>query len=510
MKDKEIIKSYFENYYPNNNKYIYNEDWGIGAIIFLFLVFLMTKAFSSEETPEIISKKIDDDPQIPEKIIKNLENVKRILIQHNPGQDLKEVLDLLDYIDDNLNELKKNPDNSKNLISSINDQLVKFLQYILQLYSKQDPNKKNILFIELNKILTLFGLSDIFRTLLKTANDNNQITKDNSTEKVKVTSFKDLGLEEELEEQEEPSDEEDEDEDEEITLDDSNKESDDEDFFTNKTLDDIKKEIISKKQSIVSNKKIDKNIIKIFIYIIDNFKKYNEDDIKYLYIILKDDEELESFQNSDIFNKTNDFIAQEDYERLNKSDYEKILNKLKENDFFINEYKEFFWIKIDIEKYKIKQIKPLKKNDPSDNFYFMSFKPSNDFEIKIKDKDKQKYRLYTVAQAFSFIMNESNNQDTDFLNAYVICEGEWEYDDDNDNIKITRVKKISSDFSEIKPEAINNYKTFIGKVVGSKIRLTNSADSIGKNDIFYYCIKSNNDYFMSPVNHDNQFDFYHP
>lgn len=505
MKDKEIIKSYFENYYPNNNKYIYNEDWGIGAIIFLFLVFLMTKTFSSEKTPEIISKKIDDDPYIPEKIIKNLENIKRILIQHNPGQDLKEVLDLLDYIDDNLNELKRNPDNSKNLISSINDQLVKFLQYILKLYSKQDPNKKNILFIELNKILTLFGLSDIFRTLLKTANDNNQITKDNSTEKVRVTSFDDLDLGSEEETEESSESEDDEEDDDEITLNDTLKDFDVDDVFKDMTLDQIKKEIINKKQSINSNKKINKDIIKIFNYIISNFNKYNENDIKYLYMILKEEEELDSFENSDIFTKTTDFIEQEEYEKINKSDYEKLLNKLKEDDFFVHEYKQFFWIKIDVNKYKIKKIKPLKKDDLSDDFYYMSFTTSNEFEIKIKEKDKDKYRLYSVGQIFSFIMNENNNSDKEFLDALVIFQGQWEYDDDENNVKIKKIKKHpSNDLSEQDvEESITSSKTFIGKMVGSNIRkLKYNPSSIGKNDQYYYCIKNGNDFFIREIDHD--------
>lgn len=503
MKEKDIIKSYFENYYPNNDKYVYHEDWGIAAVIFLFLIFLMTKTLSSEKTPEIVSNKIENDPYIPERIIKNLENIKKILTEHNPGKNLKETLELIDDIDDNLNLLKKR-DDIKNIVSIINDQLIKFLQQVLQLYSVHESNKKNILFNELNKILHLFGLSDIFKALLKNANSNNEIRKDNSTEKVVLTA-KDLDdvIEISPEVSGEEDDEEDEDE-EEITLD--NKPStnnDDDDLFMDKNLDDIKKEIKSK-QNIINSMPDD--VKKIYKYIINDFSKYDEDQIKYLHVILYDDIESfdENFRQTEIFEKARDFLEEEDASK-DKKPYDKLLDLLTKNNIFIRKYQGSFWIKIDVEKYKIKKIKPLKSSDNSDAFYYMMFfSNSEEFEIKIKQKFKDKYRLYSSLNNFTFILNEDVNDD-EFLDSEIICKGEWGYDDDSHNVEIKIIDYYSDVFKEKKAsEIIKTSKTFIGKLSGNKIKQLVSPQNSEPTpqEKFYYCIKNDGNYFILEINHN--------
>ena len=97
MKEKDLIKLYFENYYPNNKKYVYKEDFGIGSIIFLFLLLLMITTFSKSNSNQI-SKKINNDPEIPKEIIKNLEIIKNILIKDNPNKNLDDIMNLLDNL----------------------------------------------------------------------------------------------------------------------------------------------------------------------------------------------------------------------------------------------------------------------------------------------------------------------------------------------------------------------------------------------------------------------------
>jgi hypothetical protein len=261
MKEKDLIKSYFENYYPNNKKYVYKEDFGIGSVIFLFLLFLMIKAFSRSNSNEI-SKKIDNNPSIPVKIIKNLENIKDILIKDNPNKDLKEILILIEKLDDNLNLLSSTSNRNK-VIQDITDQIIRFLELVTEMYSNQTPDKKDRLFNELNKILSIFGLSEMFKKLLEVANNKGQIKADNNGEVVNLSpdDLKNLVLEDD-EDDIQQDDEDDEDEVlnfDEIGLEEEEEEEEQEEddetlrikkILENKDIDEIKKFITDKKDFI--------------------------------------------------------------------------------------------------------------------------------------------------------------------------------------------------------------------------------------------------------------------
>jgi len=514
MKDQDLIKSYFNDYYPDNKRYVYNESVGVTAVIFLFLLYLMTKAFSSKNVP-VITKRIENDPQIPDTIIKNLENIKKIIIDHNPGKDLKYVFNLLDQIDDNLNLLKKES-NMQKTVGLINDQLIKFLEYITELYAEQSDERKTSLFNELNKVLHIFGLSDIFEKLLKAANDNKQIKNDNKQTVVLNQSDIDglLSPEErdDVEKLKKPSDqddEEEEEEEEENLLDDEDDSDlldeedneEDKEILKNITIEQIKLLIIEKRNFIkTSTYKVD--IVEPFEYIIDNIKDFDDDDLKQLYLSLyKAKDNLDYFQEKfvslDIYDVASESIKDQKNKEKNLSEYERLLQYFKKKQYFLKEYsaRRFFLIKIDLNDYKFGTITPMLPNDNSDFYYLLFLEEDQEFEINIDGKYKENYKLYTQDLQLKIFKEEID------INAlFKTYSGYWKYSDDLRTIKFSGSPSKGFPLTKIKDVSKIN-KTFIGKEL-SNITNEISSDSISsikpmKEHGYYYFIKTEDDFYFA-------------
>lgn len=500
MKDKDLIKSYFENYYPDNKKYVYNEDAGITALIFIFLLFLMIKAFSNKNVP-VITRQIENNPKIPDQIIKNLENIKKIIIEHNPGKDLKFILTLLDEIDDNL-ILLKNKSNIEKTVEIINNQLIKFLQYVTELYEIQNSDKKNILFYELNKVLQFFGLSDIFEKLLKVANDKKEIkTDDNKTIVLSQKDIDGLLTDEEREDIKKiKSDEEEEEEEEEDLLDSEYEEDDDfEDSYDpeeeenkkilhEKDQSNIKLYIISKKH-FVDTSSHKEEIVSVFNYIIDNINQFNLSDLKKLYLLLYKSENIrdfeENFHRTDIFDIAKDKLDELNSKYKNMSDYERLLNLLKNKKYFIEEYpnKKFFLIKIDSDDYKFGKIIPLSSSDKSDFYCLIFYEENQKFEINIKKEDEEKYKIYDPELKL-LIENR-----IDILSLSKVCEGNWNFTEGFKSIKFD-ISEYTRGYSLTKYNDITrNNQTFIAKGL-ENLAQEQRIDTITIRDSkYYYCIK---------------------
>ena len=345
MKEKDLIKSYFENYYPNNKKYVYNEEFGlVVGLITIFLITLMIKAFSRSNATQV-SQRIEQNPEIPKKIIKNLDNLKDILIKDNPNKDLKQILILIEETDQNLNLLSSTLNRDK-IVQQITDQLIKFLELVTELYSNQTPDKKNRLFAELNKILNVFGLSELFKKLLEQANKKGEIKKDNSNETVTLTTADLENLEIEDEDEESPTLD---DEPETMSLDDIDVEEDEEEELDeedienkkkleNKTIDEIKEFIVSKKSFV--NKSGYALIKEPYEYIINNFNQYSNEEIKELYLLLINNEDdlnefSDKFDSTDIYGKTADKIEQMKDLEATLTDYDKLFNYLKSKKIYL-------------------------------------------------------------------------------------------------------------------------------------------------------------------------------
>ena len=492
MKEKDLIKSYFENYYPNNKKYVYNEEFGIGSVIFLFLLYLMIKAFSRSNASQIVDR-IEQNPEIPKKIIKNLENIKDLLIKDNPNQDLKQILLLIEEIDQNLTLLSSSTNKDK-IVQQITDQLIKFLELTLELYSNQTPDKKNRLFNELNNVLNIFGLSELFKRLLEQANKKGEIKKDNSNETVTLTAddLKNLEIEDEEEENETIDDEP-----ETISLDDIEIEEDEEDQedeqdlenkrkLENKSIDEIKKFIIDKKSFVDKSGYI--AIKEPYQYIINNFDQYSNEEIKELYLVLLNNEDdleefSDQFDSSDIYQKTADKIEQIKDLEATLTDYDKLLNYLKSKKIYLEEYKHNrqFLIKIDSEQYKFGKIIPLKNNSNDKCYYLIFHEENNKFDIHIDPNDIDNYRLYDT---FFRLLFENVN----ILNLKKICEGNWKFPPEDQKINFS-VTKYYPGFEKTDIEStILNSKTFIAKQFRTSIKEQKTTNPL-EETLYYYCIK---------------------
>jgi hypothetical protein len=494
MKEKDLIKLYFENYYPNNKKYVYKEDFGIGSVIFLFILFLMIKTFSKSNSNEI-SKKIDNNPSIPVKIIKNLENIKDILIKDNPNKDLKEILILIEKLDDNLNLLSSTSNRNK-VIQDITDQIIRFLELVTEMYFNQTPDKKDRLFNELNKILSIFGLSEMFKKLLEVANNKGEIKADTG-EVVSLSQddLKNLVLEDdEIEEEQNEDDEDDVINFDEIGLEDEEDEEEQEEddetvrikkILENKDIDEIKKFITDKKDFINTSSYVD--IKESFEYIINNFKEYSNEELKQLYIILYDNDKIndfsEAFGDSDIYQKTADKIEQIKDLQATLTDYDKLLNYLKTKNIYIEEYKHNrqFIIKINLEQYKFGKIIPLKSSDLSKSYFLMFHEENNKFDIYTDPQDIDNYRLYDTFFRFLF-------ENINILNLKKACEGNWKFTSEDQKINFS-VTKYYPGFEKTNIESvIINSKTFISKQFRTAIKEQKPTNPLEDN-LYYYCIK---------------------
>jgi len=510
MKEKDLIKLYFENYYPNNKKYVYKEDFGIGSIIFLFLLLLMITTFSKSNSNQI-SKKINNDPEIPKEIIKNLEIIKNILIKDNPNKNLDDIMNLLDNLNDNLN-LLSTTSNKTSLVESITDQIIKFLKLITEIYSTQTPDKKDKLFTELNKILNVFGLSDLFLKLLKASNEKGEITADNTGEVVQLSSDQLEDFASSIEEDDQEEDEEDEEEDEDLSLSsyipqEDERDEEEQDILKNKNIDEIKREIISKKLFIDTSKK---SYIKThFNYIITNFNKYDDELVKDLYLFLyNSSDDIETFEDmftgTPIFNLTLEFIEEEEIQKSTLSEYDKFLLFLKQQDIYIEEInlenRKEFLVKIDINKYKQGKLIPLKNNNHNVKCYYIVFYEKGTFTIYIDPKDISEYKLYD--SFFQFIINENIS----VSNFEILFTGKWRYNDFEKKISINIIKNETSKYDEINTDEINN-KTYILKeyIQSNKLKEVKNPNNIDpkSEEIYWYCIKyDDNTYYLKKIEGD--------
>ena len=494
MKEKDLIKSYFENYYPNNKKYVYNEEFGlVVGLIAIFLITLMIKAFSRSNATQV-SQRIEQNPEIPKKIIKNLDNLKDLLIKDNPNKDLKQILILIEETDQNLNLLSSTLNRDK-IVQQITDQLIKFLELVTELYSNQTPDKKNRLFAELNKILNVFGLSELFKKLLEQANKKGEIKKDNSNETVTLTAadLENLEIEDEEEEESPTLD----DEPETMSLDDIDVEEDEEEELDeedienkkkleNKTIDEIKEFIVSKKSFV--NKSGYALIKEPYEYIINNFNQYSNEEIKELYLLLINNEDdlnefSDKFDSTDIYGKTADKIEQMKDLEATLTDYDKLFNYLKSKKVYLEEYKHNrqFLIKINSDQYKFGKIIPLKKESTEKCYYLVFHEENNKFDIHIDPKDQENYRLYDTF--FKFLFEEVN-----ILNLKKICEGNWRFPPEEQKISFS-VTKYYPGFEKTDIEStILNSKTFIAKQFRTSIKEQKTTNPLD-DTLYYYCIK---------------------
>jgi hypothetical protein len=511
MKEKDFIKLYFEELYPDKKRYVYKEDFSLlGGLFFLFLVFLAIRAFSRTESSEI-TKKIENNPKITEKVIKNLEQIKKIIIDDNPNKNLKITLNLIDQIDDNLSLLSKTS-NKEKLVEDIINQLIKLLEDVTELYSNQTPEKKNKLFDELNDVLKNFGLSGRFLELLKEANKKGEIKKDNTNETVILTpdDLKNFEVEEENEEDEyQISGEEDEEDEEELTLpdeEDEEEEQDEEDpRLKNKTLDQIRTEIVSYKTFVNSSKKT--YIKESFNYIADHVNEYDEMILKKLLISLYDSnkiiDDFEDLYDHEIMTGALDQIEAEKEQRALLSDYDKMLLYLKDKNTYIEEYtginRKEFLVKINIEKYKNGIITPYKKDESFTDCYYLLFKEKNStLDIYIDKKDIDNYILYN--DFFNFILNEDV---TNLSNFDIIFSGKWNFDDLNKKIDLKIKPNENKKFDPINYEDIIKInKTYVLKQFETILKEIKNTKNITlkEEDVYWYCIKyDDKNYYIKQI-----------
>lgn len=529
IKEDNLIKLYFENYYPDKKKYIYHEDWGVASVIFLFLLFLMIKTFSKKNVP-VIADKIEKDPMIPERVIRNLENIKKIIIKDNPGKDLKIILSLINDIDNNLN-LLSDDQNKEKIIEQITNQIIKFLELITDLYANQNEKKKDILFAELNSILSLFGLSEIFKKLIEDANNKRKIIKDNSNEIVKlskddldqiVTPDEVVKLSpEDLNEIIIP-DQEDEkessifnikdDEDESLTLDDFVSDDEEEEqiveedpealriknLLGDKNIEEIKRFIVDKKAFIDQSRYLD--IKEAYEYIINNFNLYTSDEIKEVYVFLIDSNNIlrefeELFGGSILYEKVADQIEYLKDLEATFTDYDKLLIYLKSKKIYIEEYKQnkLFIIKINSEEYRFGKLIPLKNNDISTKFYYLVFhEENNKFDIYINPNDVASYRLYDASFKFLF-------ENTNLLELKKICEGDWTFNVQDKKFTFIITKPYPGFEKTNIEDVVINSKTYIGKDFRASIKEFKGNPSDGV--LYYYCIKiDDSEIFVKEIN----------
>ena len=173
MNENEIINEYFNNYFLNKKKKIYNEDlittFAVGAFLY-FLFYILMRTFSvNKYEQESITTKLEDSPKRVEEIIKFLDEIKKIIKNDITNKKLDKVFSLIDSLDGSLLSLKRTRDHEKNAqtVSYIINNIKSLLEEILDLYSEQDKNKKENIFNKIKNILNQFGLSQKFELILK-------------------------------------------------------------------------------------------------------------------------------------------------------------------------------------------------------------------------------------------------------------------------------------------------------------------------------------------------------
>ena len=134
MNDKQIIDQYFNNYFSNKKKKIYNEDlltgFAIGAFLyFLFYILLRTFTINKYEK-EAITTKLEDNPKQVQQIIKFLDEIKRIIKNDITNKKLDKAFNIIDSLDNSLLSFKKNNDSQKSqqIVTSIIDNIKLLLE----------------------------------------------------------------------------------------------------------------------------------------------------------------------------------------------------------------------------------------------------------------------------------------------------------------------------------------------------------------------------------------------
>ena len=536
MKEKDFIKYYFENHYYQKNKYVYNEEWYIWGSIFLFLLYLIISSFSSSNSEKIVNT-ISKDPEAPKKIIRNLQEIKKIILNDFKNQkEVKDIFNLIDDIDDNLVRFNIEEEKKK-LIKEVTDQMIFLIQKITILYADQSVEKKNNLFNEIKKILTYFGLVDLFLKLLEQENKkNNGIPKDNSDEVIKLKKedfaefTKDIPIPEEedisklksdfnrslgIEEDEEESEEEltiepetdlndeqfddDDDENEDLSITSDETEDRKKEILANKSLDQIKKEILSRRDILEYFK--NNQTKEIYSYMLDNIDLFEKDEIEELYvnlIIYEPEDFYETFYSADIFLNAQGKYADYLVNLPPVGDFDKLLQYLKKKDIEVKEFPKKFWIRIDVDSYRTGRISPIKVDQSLTglNYYLLMFyQDDNKFAIALKKEQKNDYKL--LLRDFIFYINESKTDD--YLEYEEICFGTWNFNSNKEN-KITLVaKSFSPGFEEIDIDT-QQYKTFIGKREPNFIReLKNKNPQYDEQYEYYYCIKNDEDIYIKLI-----------
>jgi hypothetical protein len=517
MNEKDFIKQYFEEHkIVKNKKIIYNESELIIASIFLFLVYMLIKSFSKSNSQRIESR-INNNPEIPRKIMDNLEEIKSIIINDIKGVDLKYIFKIIDSINDNLEKIEKTR-NKKELIETITDQLMDLLENITKLYFKQEEYKKNNLFKKIKDLLIPFGLVDVFNKLieLEIKKNNNTIIND-KREPVKITPQDIKDIIKPVERQQDDQFDEDEDDDFDLEkelekYDDENFDNDSEDQdededreeedSTNKTIDEIKKELLNKKNKLLSNIK-NLEIKNILSYIFYNFNKFSEEDVYELYNLSKIDSDdfIEEFPQSNIYDKADELFKSE---LVPIGDYKKLLNYFDSMQIDMVDYNDnFFSIRIFADSYKFGTIRPVKMHDlilnPKIKYYYMLFSSeNNNFFIAIKKDQQEDYEI--IDKKIIFFIEQKEN----FFNAnnITICQGKWSFIEEENRLILSKIQ-FKDDFEPLTKETLIN-RTFIAKREKSLIKEIINPNSISISEIitYYYCIKINNEIFIKEIEGD--------
>ena len=546
MNDKQIIDQYFNNYFSNKKKKIYNEDlltgFAIGAFLyFLFYILLRTFTVNKYEK-EAITTKLEDNPKQVQQIIKFLDEIKRIIKNDITNKKLDKAFNIIDSLDNSLLSFKKNNDSQKSqqIVTSIIDNIKLLLEEILNLYGDQNKEKKENIFNKLKFILNQFGLSQKFELILKQVlENNNNIIKNDEKENVTVkpeevenviasdaSNIKNEVINvidrEEVNMSDLPPDEDEEaydiDEDE-----DEIPESD-----TDKRIRiDTHKSILKNKKDFFIQKVTEaiKPIILAFILEISNKNSnvFDDEDITAAYTILTSNKNIrdtsEEFYDTDILKKGSELVdeakSSRNYTYL--IDFFETENILIVEQFFdqqvgsMNDFNFNLKIKIHRDKFIQGIISPIKinENNNSDDFYILTFisgKNKNTFNIKMTKEQEKTYELYyNTGKIPDFIIESTNLQEYNIE----ICNGSWLIDpisNQKQNKKYElkfRTPTFNKKFGEM-TQIKNNYQIIIFKNTGNffvEVRPPGLTQENIEKD-YCFCIRIDNNYYLKEIKKD--------
>ena len=559
MNENQIINQYFNNYFSNKKKKVYNEDlitgFAIGAFLY-FLFYILIRTFTvNKYQQESITTRLEDSPKTVEQIIKFLDEIKKIIKNDITNKKLDKAFSLIDSLDNSLLSLKKSKDHEKNqqTVLSIINNIKTLLEEILELYSEQDRNKKENIFNRLKNILSQFGLNERFELILKQILEkNNNVIKNDEKQPITVdpeivintvsapsTPVKNKGEEDKVEpippslesDEEEitfrkveeisasdlkdvdTSDEEPEEEQEEDDIDETEESAREEE--ESKKLEDLKKknDLTIRKKTYIDKVPTSLKIqITIALHMLNNVPI---EEVVELYDVLNSGKNgndlIDAIIETEIFEKVKKKIEAteilEDFTNLKQFFDDK---QIKTDDLIIdiareggnfNDDKYTLNVKIYKNKFSEGIIKPLNETDSNDSgfkdFYVLSFiKEPNNKQNIFSVKMTDTQKLEYQLFKDKFTFNESSKYPQHNV---IICNGIWDLNIESKTLKFSKII-FESDFGKI-VEINKSYEIIIFKKGTTSYTEIKNIPTLKKDNVskFYFVIRIDKDYYLKEI-----------